>query len=107
MYRKKYSSTSVKSYESTILRYVTYMQEKAITATYTDVLNYIGYLRKLQLHPKSLRNNLFAIKIYYRYLVQTGKRTDHPCQKTISTRPDKPKYRSRKFVQPASIGRII
>jgi integrase/recombinase XerD len=44
-------------------------------------LNYIGYLRKLQLHPKSLRNNLFAIKIYYRYLVAIGKRKDHPCQK--------------------------
>ncbi|MBK7883811.1 MAG: hypothetical protein IPJ81_08420 [Chitinophagaceae bacterium] len=66
-----------------MLRYVTYMQEKAITATYTDVLNYIGYLRKLQLHPKSLRNNLFAIKIYYRYLVQTGKRTDHPYKNYI------------------------
>jgi len=27
-----------------------------------------------------LRNNLFAIKIYYDYLVETGKRSDHPCK---------------------------
>lgn len=79
--QEHYSKNSVNNYENIILRYTTYMQEKAETANYTDVLNYIGYLRKLQLHPKSLRNNLFAIKIYYRYLVAIGKRKDHPCQK--------------------------
>jgi site-specific recombinase XerD len=79
--QEHYSKTSIGSYENMIIRYTTYMQEKAETANYTDVLNYIGYLRKLQLHPKSLRNNLFAIKIYYRYLVAIGKRKDHPCQK--------------------------
>lgn len=78
---KHYSKRSAVGYLSIIARYKTYMQEKAITASYADVLEYIGYLRSLQLHPKSLRNNLFAIKIYYRYLVFIGKRTDHPCQK--------------------------
>jgi integrase/recombinase XerD len=63
------------------------MGDKAETATYTDVLNYIGLLRETKNaktgkspHPKTLRNNLFAIKIYYRFLVLTGKRNDHPCQ---------------------------
>ena len=79
--QEHYSKTSIGSYENMIIRYTSYMQEKAEIATYSDVLNYIGYLRKLQLHPKSLRNNLFAIKIYYRYLVAIGKRKDHPCQK--------------------------
>lgn len=79
--QQHYSQTAIGGYENMINRYTTYMQEKAVTAGYTDVLNYIGYLRKLNLHPKSLRNNLFAIKIYYRYLVATGKRTDHPCEK--------------------------
>ena len=79
--QEHYSINSIGGYENIILRYTTYMQEKAEIANYTDVLNYIGYLRKLQLHPKSLRNNLFAIKIYYRYLVAIGKRKDHPCQK--------------------------
>ena len=79
--QEHYSKTSIGSYENMIIRYTTYMQEKAEMASYTDVLNYIGYLRKLQLHPKSLRNNLFAIKIYYRFLVAIGKRKDHPCQK--------------------------
>jgi len=78
--QQNYSSTATKSYENTIHRYLLALGDKAETATYTDVLDYIGLLREQHLHPKSLRNNLFAIKIYYRYLVETGKRSDHPCQ---------------------------
>ena len=77
---KEYSPTSVNSYKNSINRYLLALGNRAEKATYTDVLNYIGLLREQQLHPKSLRNNLFAIKIYYRYLVATGKRKDHPCQ---------------------------
>lgn len=76
-----YSHTSAPGYYTMINRYLAWANEKAETATYTDVVEYIGYLRKKGLHPKTLRNNLFAVKIYYRYLVATGKRKDHPCQK--------------------------
>ena len=78
--KNQYSKTAIQSYESTIKRYCLIMGEKKDTATYSDVLNYIGLLRETGVHPKTLRNNLFAIKIYYRYLVSIGKRNDHPCQ---------------------------
>jgi integrase/recombinase XerD len=78
--QQRYSPTAINSYENSIKRYLLAIGEKAETATYTDVLDYIGLLREQNLHPKSLRNNLFAIKIYYRYLVLIGKRNDHPCQ---------------------------
>lgn len=78
--KKEYSKNAIGSYESTIKRYVLAMGNKAEQGTYTDVLDYIGLLREQNLHPKTLRNNLFSIKIYYRYLVATGKRNDHPCQ---------------------------
>lgn len=77
---KEYSKTSISGYENMINRYLLTVGERAEKASYTDVLDYIGLLREQNLHPKSLRNNLFAIKIYYRYLVATGKRKDHPCQ---------------------------
>ena len=77
---KHYSQTSVRSYGNMVNRFKLIMGEKAEKANYTDVLDYIGLLREQNLHPKSLRNNLFAIKIYFRYLVETGKRKDHPCQ---------------------------
>jgi site-specific recombinase XerD len=78
--QQEYSPTSINSYELMINRYILAMGDKAEKGTYTDVLDYIGLLREQNLHPKSLRNNLFAIKIYYRYLVSIGKRNDHPCR---------------------------
>lgn len=78
--QKEYSKTSINGYENMISRYQSALGSKAEKASYTDVLDYIGLLREQNLHPKSLRNNLFAIKIYYRYLVSINKRNDHPCQ---------------------------
>lgn len=78
--QNEYSKTSISGYEAMINRFLLAVGSKAEKASYTDVLDYIGLLREQNLHPKSLRNNLFAIKIYYRFLVATGKRNDHPCQ---------------------------
>ena len=77
---KKYSSTSIRSYENMINRFKTTMGEGVDQLSYTEVLDYIGILREQNLHPKSLRNNLFAVKIYYNYLLEVGKRKDHPCR---------------------------
>jgi len=77
---EKYSPTSVKGYANMIKRFKLQMGERADKASYTEVLDYIGILREQKLHPKSLRNNLFAIKIYFTYLVEVGKRADHPCK---------------------------
>ena len=77
---KHYSSTSIKGYENMIRRYRAVMGEGIAKANYTEVLEYIGILRKENLHPKSLRNNLFAIKIYFNYLLEIGKIQEHPCK---------------------------
>lgn len=78
--KNEYSKTSTSGYEAMINRFLLALGHKAEKAIYIDILDYIGLLREQNLHPKSLRNNLFAIKIYYRFLVATGKRNDHPCQ---------------------------
>jgi integrase/recombinase XerD len=75
-----YSPKSAPGYLAIINRYLNYIGKGSIKASYTDILEYIGHLRRLNLHPKSLINNLFGIKIYYRYLNATGQRNDHPCQ---------------------------
>ncbi len=84
--QKEYSKTSISGYENMISRYQSALGSKAEKASYTDVLDYIGLLREQNLHPKSLRNNLFAIKIYYRFLVSINRRNDHPCQQNKTTR---------------------
>ena len=43
-------------------------------------MQYLEYLRKnCDLHPKTLKHCLYAVKIYFNYLLETGKRKDHPC----------------------------
>jgi integrase/recombinase XerD len=63
-----------------IRRFTDYYPGKAQQATYGEILQYIEYLRKnFDLHPKTLRNSLHAVKIYFNYLLETGQRHDHPC----------------------------
>lgn len=78
--QREYSPSAISGYKTMINRFKLAMGTRADKATYTEILDYIGLLREQNLHPKSLRNNLFAIKIYHRYLVETGKRKDNPIQ---------------------------
>jgi site-specific recombinase XerD len=78
--KREYSPSATSGYKTMINRFKLAMGTRADKATYTEILDYIGLLREQNLHPKSLRNNLFAIKIYHRYLVETGKRKDNPIQ---------------------------
>ncbi|HEX8575384.1 MAG TPA: tyrosine-type recombinase/integrase [Flavobacterium sp.] len=78
--QKKYSKSTLASNLYNIKRFTDYYQNKSETATYKDILNYVAYLRKnYDLHPKTLRHCLYGVKIYFNYLLETGKRKDHPC----------------------------
>ncbi len=78
--QKKYSKSTLNSNLYNIKRFTDYYQNKAPKATFKDVLNYIEHLRKsYDLHPKTLRHCLYAVKIYFNYLLETGQRKDHPC----------------------------
>lgn len=70
-----------KGLPSIIRRYRKYQNGQELPATQSEVLDYIELLRKKGLHPKSLRNHLHAIKVYYNYLEETGQITIHPCKK--------------------------
>ena len=78
--QKKYSKSTLNSNLYNIKRFTDYYHNKAETASYTDILNYIAHLRKnYDLHPKTLRHCLYGVKIYFNYLLEIGKRKDHPC----------------------------
>jgi integrase/recombinase XerD len=68
-----------------------YPAGKSEQATYRDILGYIEYLRKnFDLHPKTLHNCLHAVKVYFNYLLEAGKRRDHPCSEmTLKDRINK------------------
>ena len=97
--QKKYSKSTLNSNLYNIKRFTDYYQGGALRnhpvddfseraslsrgaekATYKDVLKYIGHLRKnYDLNPKTLRHCLYGVKIYFNYLLEIGKRKDHPC----------------------------
>ncbi len=77
---ENYSSKGIYHYEDKIGKYLAYINSKGIQETQLDILHYIGFLREQNLHPKTIRNHLYSIKIYYNYLQQTRQRRDHPCK---------------------------
>ena len=77
---KKYSKSTLNTNLYNIKRFTEYYGDRADTAGYEDILQYIEHLRKnYDLHPRTLRHQLYAVKIYFNYLQKIGKRTDHPC----------------------------
>jgi len=78
---ENYSPTSARVHYRNALRYLTCIGEKALTAKYEDILSYIEVLRTQGLHPRTLRNYLFGVKIYYNYLQDSGQRESHPCKR--------------------------
>lgn len=50
------------------------------TATYSQIMDYIGSLRKQNSKSQSIKCALAAIKKYYSFLVNTAERKDHPAR---------------------------
>jgi site-specific recombinase XerD len=79
--KEKYSKNAYKSHICTINKYLNFIQNKAKTADYKDILQYIAHLRKNEnLHAKTIKQCLWSVKNYYNYLLETGQREDHPCR---------------------------
>jgi integrase/recombinase XerD len=53
---------------------------KAKDYRYTDVMGYLGELRRRYSNVQSLHRTLQAVKKYYRYLCYSGQRKDNPAQ---------------------------
>jgi len=76
-----HSPRALYGYMRIIGQYLKYIGEnRAKTAVYSNIVDYMGVLRKQGMHPKTMRNSLFAIKMYYQWLLESGFRDDHPCR---------------------------
>lgn len=53
-------------------------EEVALRSGYGELVGYLAVLRKRYENPATLNRILYSIKSYYRYLVETGQRLDHP-----------------------------
>jgi integrase/recombinase XerD len=78
---QKLSPETVKLYLRDIKIYLDYQtEEKAKTANYQNILQYIEYLRNHCPKPQTINRMLYGIKAYYFWLIETHRRNDHPCR---------------------------
>ncbi len=76
-----HTQQTVKIYLRDIRVYLDYMtEEKAAVATYKDIMQYVDYLRKQYQNPRTINRMLYGVKAWNHWLLQTGKRDDHPCR---------------------------
>jgi len=78
---KEHTAPTTKIYLRDIRIYLDYMtEEKAATATYKDIMQYVDYLRKQYQNPRTINRMLYGVKAWYHWLIHTEKRNDHPCR---------------------------
>ena len=81
---KNLSQSTAERYERDLQLFFFHLKQPN-TATYKQIMDVIGELRKKYSNPKTVNRILAAIKKYYDYLLSTGTRKDHPC-KSITLR---------------------
>jgi integrase/recombinase XerD len=77
--QKHYSKLTVKAYASDINIYTSNFPTAA-TAKNKDIMKSLTAIRNRYPNPKTLTKFLCSIKVYYQFLVETGKRKDNPAQ---------------------------
>jgi integrase/recombinase XerD len=75
-----YTTTTAKIYAFEIGHYLERIggEAAALTTGYGELVVYLSALRKRYDNPATVRRILYAVKSYYRYLVESGQRVDHP-----------------------------
>jgi len=79
--RSKLSQSSQKIYLFEITHFIKKLgEQKAESATYIEVMNYVNWLRDNYDNPSTVHRIIQALKHYFFYLIEIGKREDHPCR---------------------------
>lgn len=79
--QKRHTKSTAALYHRDIQSYLeSVTEQKAQTATYSDIMDYVGTLRKKYSNPQTINVIIHAIKKYYYWLNNTGGRKDHPCR---------------------------
>lgn len=101
-----YRPATVKRYLRAIDSYVSKLgREQATYARYHDIVSYIGELRKQNYSTDHIQTELSALKVFYRFLVRSGIRSDHPIE-YFSLADGKRRGRSVQFQELFSQGEL-
>jgi integrase/recombinase XerD len=78
-----YSAATARIYAFEIGHYLDWLggEQRALSVDYADVVGYLVYLRGRYANAATVRRVLYAVKAYHRYLLKSGKRSDHPASR--------------------------
>lgn len=79
--RNRFSHESIRGYRCTVKKFLGQSTD-ADNSSHNDILKYLEGLNRKKLTKSTKQGKLIAIKKYFDFLVETGRREDHPC-KTI------------------------
>lgn len=77
-----------------------------LSATYNDIMNYIGKLRQRYSSPQNIRCILHGIKKYYTWLVFIKQRKDHPC-KSINLKDKRNEIQLQDLFTPEELEQLL
>ena len=79
--QQRHTRGTAERYYRDIIQYLESVgEDKAIHATYADIMDYIEIVRKRYSNADTIKVVIHGIKKYYYWLIHTGQRTTHPCQ---------------------------
>lgn len=80
---ENYSGTTAKIYAFEIGHYLERIggEATALKTGYAELVGYLATLRRRYDNPATVRRILCAVKSYYRFLVESGQRSDHPASR--------------------------
>jgi site-specific recombinase XerD len=106
--KNKLSASSAKIYLFEINHFIKFVgAEKSALASYEEVQKYLSWLREN--YDKSSRINLIvhALKHYFFYLIEIGKREDHPCRYLTIKDREKAQYQLQDFFTTIQLQKLI
>lgn len=80
---KNYSPSTVRTYAHQVGLFKQWCKRYGTcpeTIDYKSFLNYLAYLKKGKITPKTLNHQLGSLKVYFKYLVEQNHRVDHPIE---------------------------
>ena len=108
--RSRYAAATVEVYRFEIERYLQRAggEAAARTAGYAELVAELTYLRGRYASPATVHRILAAIKCYYRYLLETGQRADHPGSRLqLRDRPAPGTVQTQDLLSAAELARLL
>ena len=106
----RYAAATVAIYRYEIERYLQRAggEAAARTADYADLVTELAYLRGRYPSPSTVNRILAAVKCYYRYLLDTGQRGDHPGSRLqLRDRPGPGTVQVQDLLTAAELARLL